>query len=187
MNKQLKKQIHKKLVSVLSVACQKLRGITLTEHKKVITMEYALEDTIPLTITFAQTPTLLVAEVNIHDGSNRFFFKMLRFGADAEKTLPGIDELVVRLLDTYIDPEGPIQSKQTLQDTPDPGTVHIKKITAINVLSSREVSDVLISCDNEEPIRVTLPASEVKKFTVGTLIIKDPERIELYDRGAYLH
>lgn len=187
MNKQFKKQIHKKLVSELTVVCEGLLGVTLSEHKKVITMAYALEGTIPLTITFAQTPTLLVAEVNIDDGSNRFFIKMLRFGADAEKTLPGIDELIVHLLDTYISPEGPIQSKQEVEDTSEPSAVHIKKITAINVLSNREVSDVLISCDNEEPIRVTLPASEVQKFTVGTLIIKDPERIELYDRGAYLH
>lgn len=187
MNKQFKKQIHKKLVCALTAVCEMIEGVTFIQHKKVVTMEYAIEGAVPVSITFAQTPTLLVAEVNIDDGSNRFFIKMLRFGADAEKTLPGIDELIVNLLDTYIYPEGPIQSKQTLDDTPEPSAVHIKKITAINVLSSREVSDVLISCDNEEPIRVTLPASEVQKFTVGTLIIKDPERIELYDRGTFLH
>lgn len=187
MNKQFKKQIHKKLVSALTVVCEKIEGIAFTEHKKVITMEYTLEGSVPLSITFSQTPTLLVAEVTIDDDSNRFFIKMLRFGADAEKTLPGIDDLIVNLLDTYIDPTGPIQSKQVLEDTPETSAVHIKKITAINVLSNREVSDVLISCDNEEPIRVTLPSSEIQKFTVGTLIIKDPERIELYDRGTYLH
>lgn len=187
MSKQFKKQIHKKLVSALTVVCEKLIGVTLSEHRKVITMEYALEGTIPLTITFSQTPTLLVAEVNIDDGSNRFFIKMLRFGSDAEKTLPGIDDLIVNLLDTYIDPTGPIQSKQTPDDTPVPDTVRIKKITAINVLATREMSDVSIVCDNEDPIRIFLPSSEVQKFCVGALVIKDPERIELYDRGAFLH
>ena len=187
MNKQFKKQIHKKLVSTLTVACEKLLGVTLTEHKKVLTMEYSLEGTIPLTITFAQTPTLLVAEVNLDDDSNRFFIKMLKFGSDAEKTLPGIDDLIAHLLDTYIDPKGPIQSAQTPEDTPEHDKVHIKKITAINVLSTKEVSEVAISCDNEEPIRVTLPSSEIQKFTVGALIIKSPERVSLYDRGVYLH
>lgn len=187
MNKQFKKQIHKKLVSALTVVCENLLGATLSEHKKVLTMEYALEGTIPLTITFAQTPTLLVAEVNLDDDSQRFFIKMLKFGSDVEKTLPGIDDLIVHLVDTYINPEGPIQSKQIFEKSPDIDSMCIKKITAINVLSTKEVTEVAISCDNEEPIRVTLPSSEIQKFTVGALIIKSPERISLYDRGVYLH
>lgn len=190
MNKQFRKTIHKELITALTLVCEKMSGLTLNVKKKHISLQYRDESAIPLTITFDQTPTLLIAEVCTDDGSNRFFLKILKYGASEEKTIPGIDELLIYLLETYVSPEGPLQSKEEATNPPDVVNVkeaNLKKITAVNIVSTREVTDVMISCDNEPPISVTLPSSVVDKFHVGALILDYESRVELYDRGANLH
>lgn len=182
------KVTREELLITVKYLCQNTEGLYMVEEGEVIILKYRAEMKVPLTITFSLTPTLLLGEVEVDDPSEAYYIKIMRLGSELDRPAIklGVLSLVDALRENYIVFNDNLSSDK--EPIAEPAQeVEIKKITAVNVLGTRQVTDVLIACDDEMPMRVTLPSETADKFCVGALVIRDPNRLELYDKGAYLH
>jgi hypothetical protein len=178
------------LLVTVKYLCQNTEGLYLVDDAELVVLKYRAEMKVPLTITFSLTPTVLLGEVQVDDESEAYYIKIMRLGSELDR--PAIKLGVLTLVDTlresYIVFNDSLSSDQ--EDTPEPEPeqiVEIKKITAVNVLGTRQVTDVVITCEDDRPMHVTLASETADKFRVGALVIRDSHRLELYDKGTYVH
>ena len=178
------------LLVTVKYLCQNTEGLYLVDDAEQIILKYRAEMKLPFTITFSLTPTLLLGEVQVDDERAAYYIKIMRHGSELDRPAIKLDVLTMvdALREKYIVFNDSIYDKQ--EDTPEQEqeqVVEIKKITAVNVLGTRQVTDVIITCDDDRSTRVTLASGAVDKFRVGALVISDSHRLELYDKGTYVH
>ena len=63
----------------------------------------------------------------------------------------------------------------------------IKKITFSQELRKRELTDLTIRCDNDEPVTISVPTEIADKFKQGNKVIAFAGGLQYYDAKEYFH
>jgi hypothetical protein len=189
MKNQLKKEVRAVLIASLTIASEKIEGFSIGVKKNKILVDFSGPGKVPVIMTILQPlPDLIVVEVVVNGDVSGSYIPTMKLDPNIKPPYEDVGNIVIHLLENFISVESDVQSGKTkdtgiLSKIP---VAQVKRITQAVHSEVKEVVDITVSCNNEEPFTITVPKDLADSFKEGELVIHENNKLSLYNRGKYL-
>lgn len=189
MNKKLTKKILKNIKTKIIDVCEKTEGLYLVNSKGAVELSYRAESKVHFDVSI-MVPKSDIIVVDITLVTGQYYLPVLKIKDPELDDIVEIDLFLQHLQDIYLDPEGPIQGKNSRAVTADkhllPNISNFKKITSVVVSNNRSVTDLIVTCE-DDVLNITVPDTELSFFKEGATVLINPNGIVPISQKSQTH